>query len=228
MSAKRCKELYEADQALDETERKALAQVVDDARKEAVQLLFKKIPSQKQRKAGPDLSKLPEEDIQPIAERCQQEQNKIRDSIASQRTAIRKELEMLLPDIKMISAAEYHTLRRDDGINWHTQGFGANTYAAGALENYAVVLRENGFDARVDEEKGECSRAHNIQYMRYALVANCEPWQFSVLRSRILLTRWLELCRINRLNPWVYDPFLPHTKEINQIVYPKSTEEEYA
>jgi hypothetical protein len=129
-------------------------------------------------------------------------------------------LDKLAPSADMNPQTEYVTVKEARGGDYHTQGYGANTYANGTLLFPQEVLISFGFDTRI--EKFNPHKTSTMEFWEFRLVANCALWQCdAALRLKGTLEAWLISCGRHNINPWVYAPLLPQTPDIEALVYGK-------
>lgn len=94
--------------------------------------------------------------------------------------------------------------------SYSTQGYGAMTYAKGALEPYADHLRGLGFTVHIRETNQQPPQGQwGCASADYELWADCPPWMFDAARRTLTLGSAINSMKHRCINPLVYNPFLP-------------------
>jgi hypothetical protein len=107
------------------------------------------------------------------------------------------------------------------GSTYNTQGFGANAYARGAAQNYALNFEALGLETRVVEIKKPRPK---VSYRPVGGYIHTSDWEVQVKASycdieiakrkpALSLRDWVKACWAKQLNPRVFDPWLPHDLE---------------
>ena len=106
------------------------------------------------------------------------------------------------------------------GNSYHTQGYGANTYARGDALDKAAHASAHGLITEVREiakrrDSGSGPFPGIGDVCTYGVFANTTEagWEMVTRRPPLPLREWVRQCWANHVNPRVYMPFLPHGYE---------------
>jgi len=99
------------------------------------------------------------------------------------------------------------------GSSYHTQGFGANTYAENAARHLADKAVHHGLKAEVRVIRTGKGDRWGYQTQDYGVFANTTEAGWRMLKEHkpeVPLRDWIRACWGRGVNPRVYNPYLPH------------------
>lgn len=104
------------------------------------------------------------------------------------------------------------------GSSYHTQGFGANAYARGAAQNYALNFEVQGLETQVVEIERPRPKFPPRFYVHTSdwevqVKATHTDVEIAKRKPALSLREWVKACWAKQLNPRVFDPFLPYDLE---------------
>jgi len=120
-------------------------------------------------------------------------------------------LEEYAKDHNVVASNNMYCIKKSDGGNYHTQGFGCNKYAKGSLKESQMLLDLFGYKTEIKEILGESADRWGIRYNKYELWTNLTPFDYYCFKEQgnfISVLNWAVLCWRNGVNPKVYFPFL--------------------
>jgi hypothetical protein len=163
---------------------------------------------------------LPTEILDDLKQRFEKEYTAFMSRVDKRKQLLNRLLDQIVASADMTPQSEFVTLQVVSGGEYHTQGYGANTYARGKLLFPQEVLISFGFEARIEQFNPH--KTSTMEFWDFKLVANCADWQCdAALRMKGTLEAWLVSCGRHNVNPWVYAPMLPETAEYEALVYGK-------
>ena len=120
-------------------------------------------------------------------------------------------LEEYAKDHNVVASNNMCCIKKSDGGNYHTQGFGCNKYAKGSLKESQMLLDLFGYKTEIKEIRGESADRWGIRYNKYELWTNLTLFDYYCFKEQgnfISVLNWAVLCWRNGVNPKVYFPFL--------------------
>lgn len=111
--------------------------------------------------------------------------------------------------------SEMNIVHVSSSYDYHTQGYGAASYARGEALRWQQKFEYYGLKTMLEEVTSTEHYVHGIAMRRYVLSANCAPAVAEIVRRKpeIPLRDWLKMCWKNGVNPRVYNPFLRYGLE---------------
>lgn len=116
--------------------------------------------------------------------------------------------------VEIIPTENYYKVKVGSSYSYNSQGYGKETYARGELIPLEASLKAAGLDTHIsrvvryrdDTAKFSCDR----EAADFWLWVNCEPYVADAVNRRITIAQACELWKAKQINPFVYNPFLPH------------------
>ena len=148
---------------------------------------------------------LPEELVQPIKDKWVARAMEYHKCAVGRRAWLDGKLSDLAKFVRLVPTNDVRQVYEANTSTYRSQGWGAHKYAKQDAEREADVIRRQGFSVDVESRRP----IEDCDYTEYRVMANCEPWQYSVCKRRTDVMQWAVDCWRNGTNPKVYAPFLP-------------------
>ena len=121
-----------------------------------------------------------------------------------------KLLDAMAPSVSFKPVDYFCRLKASSSYTYASQGYGACTYARGALLPWKDHLERLGFETHirtVNARRGTGRFA--VDHADFELWANCKPWMFDAACRLLSLAEGVASLKSRAINPLVYNPFLP-------------------
>jgi len=141
------------------------------------------------------------------------------DALIKERSEFKKLAEAHLGELaksaEMPTTDEMIQISMTDGGWYHTQGYGANSYAKGAARSEADKAEYHGLKTEVRTLEKQKADRWGISYETYGVFANTTEAGIALLNYKEAppLREEVRMCWKRGVNPRVYMPFLPHGYE---------------
>lgn len=131
---------------------------------------------------------------------------------------IKVQLDRLAQTLIPKTGSLWTSVRTVWGSTYNTQGFGANAYARGAAQNYALNFEALGLETQVVEVKRPRPKFPSMHYVHTSdwevqVKASYVDIEIAKRKPTLSLRDWVKACWAKQLNPRVFDPWLPHDLE---------------
>lgn len=160
------------------------------------------------------------EDFDRICDEHRTVADKKMDEYLDRKKALGEELDKLAETLVPQPGDEWIKVREVSNTDYHTQGFGATTYARGAATRHCFMIQIQDIEAEVRERKGRKTQAPYpyrafSQILYFEVWAKCSKLDYEIVKRRPAMTlkEQLQWCWNQGLNPRVFDPMLPHGLE---------------
>lgn len=133
---------------------------------------------------------------------------------------IKTELATLADDLAPQPSDEARKVYDVNSSSYHTQGFGAASYARNNAKIHARDLEFHGIEVEVREVTGETFKTYgafgrSVTPVTFEVWAKCSDLDYQIARYKegMTLAQQLQWCWNRQVNPRVYYPMLPHGLE---------------
>lgn len=146
--------------------------------------------------------------------------NEALDKMDARRKEIKGELAAIADDLEIQHADEARKFYEVHSSSYHTQGFGAASYARADAERHARDLTFHGIEVEVRKVEGETFRTYgpfgrSVTPITFEVWAKCSETDYQIARYKegMTLAQQLQWCWNRSINPRVMNPWLPHGLE---------------